>query len=65
MERKKKGLKKVGKIMASNNNLKELKKKASLLSEAAEIISVQEKDLPRVVKRFQNEIEEMDKKLKS
>lgn len=65
METKKKTIKEVGKIMASNNNSKELKKRARLLSEAAEIISVQEKDLPRVVKRFLDEIKEMDKKLKS
>jgi len=51
--------------MKSNNNIKDLKKKGRLLSEAAEILSVQEKDLPRVVKRFLNEIQEMDRKLKS
>ena len=65
METKEKGIKEVGKIMRSNNNSKSLKKKGRLLSEAAEIISVQEKDLPRVVKRFLDEIKEMDKKLKS
>jgi len=35
-----------------------------LLKQAAETLRVEEKDLPRVVKRFQDEIKEMDKKLK-
>jgi len=51
--------------MTSNQELKELKNKGRLLSQAAEIVRVQEKDLPRVVKRFLDEIKEMDKKLKS
>jgi len=51
--------------MVSEQELKELKKKEKLLKQAAESIKVQEKDLPRVVKRFIDEIEEMDKKLKS
>lgn len=65
METKEKGTKEVGREMTSNNKLKELKKKGKLLSQAAEIVKVQEKDLPRVVKRFLDEIKEMDKKLKS
>ena len=51
--------------MVSEQELKELKKKEKLLKQAAESIKVQEKDLPRVVKRFMDEIKEMDKKLKA
>lgn len=65
METKKKGIKEVGEKMTSNQGLKELKNKGKLLSQAAEIVRVQEKDLPRVVKRFLDEIKEMNKKLKS
>ncbi len=65
METKEKGVKEVGEEMTSNQGLKELKKKGKLLNEAAEIVRVQEKDLPRVVKRFLDEIKEMDKKIKS
>ena len=65
METKKKGIKEVGEKMTSNQGLKELKNKGKLLSQAAEIVRVQEKDLPRVVKRFLDEIKDMDKKLKS
>lgn len=42
----------------------ELKKKAALLEKAASILSVQAADLPRVVERFQKEIEEMDADIK-
>jgi transposase-like protein len=48
----------------SEQELKELKKKDILLRQAAEFLKVQEADLPRVVKRFLDEIEEMDKQLK-
>ncbi len=51
--------------MISEQELKELKKKEKLLRQAAETIKVQEKDLPRVVNRFLNELKEMEKKLKS
>jgi len=51
--------------MISGQELRELKKKEKLLREAAETIKVQEKDLPRVVNRFLNELEEMEKQLKS
>ena len=42
---------------------KELKEKERILRDAAEAISVQEKDLPRVIARFKREIEEMEEKL--
>jgi len=51
--------------MVSEEELNKLKEKEKLLRQAAESVKVQEKDLPRVVKRFMDEIEEMDKKLKS
>jgi alanyl-tRNA synthetase len=51
--------------MISTQELKELKKKEKLLRQAAETIKVQEKDLPRVVQRFLNELREMEKQLKS
>ncbi|MFH1623352.1 MAG: hypothetical protein ABIA12_02435 [Candidatus Aenigmatarchaeota archaeon] len=42
----------------------ELKEKERILREAAESISVQEKDLPRVIARFKREIEEFENALK-
>ena len=42
---------------------KELKDKERILRQAAEAISVQEKDLPRVIARFKREIEEFEKAL--
>jgi alanyl-tRNA synthetase len=50
--------------MISDKEIKELKNKEKILSEAAKIINVQEKDLPRVVQRFLNEIKEFDEKIK-
>ncbi len=44
-----------------NKEWEELKKKEKLLKKAAEILKVEEKDLPRIVDRFMKEIEEMDK----
>jgi len=41
-----------------------LKKKGKLLRQATSILKVEEKDLPRVVERFQKEIKEMDNKIK-
>lgn len=41
-----------------------LKRKEKILEEASKILRVEARDLPRVVKRFQEEIKEMDKKLK-
>lgn len=51
--------------MLSEKEIKELKKKEKILKQAAESIKVQEKDLPRVVKRFLDELEDMNEKLKS
>ena len=51
--------------MVSDQELKNLKKKEKLLAEAAEFLKVQETDLPRVVKRFLDEIAQMDKQLKA
>jgi len=42
-----------------------LKNKEKLLKRAAEILRVNDADLPRVVDRFLKEIEEMNKKLKT
>ena len=43
---------------------KELKEKERILRDAAEAISVQEKDLPRVIARFKREIEDFEAQLK-
>ena len=51
--------------MTSGNQIKELKKKEKILREAAELIKVQEKDLPRVVKRFQDELKQFEDELKT
>ncbi len=50
--------------MISDQELKELKRKEKILTEAAEIINVQEKDLPRVVQRFLDEMKEFDEKIR-
>jgi alanyl-tRNA synthetase len=50
--------------MITEQELKILKNKQKLLIQAAEILKVQEKDLPRVVKRFLDEIKELDERLK-
>lgn len=39
----------------------DLNRKEKLLREAAQILSVSEKDLPRVIDRFLKEVEEMRK----
>ena len=49
--------------MASKIQFLDFKKKEKLLKKAAEILRVDEKDLPRVIDRFLKEIEEMNKKL--
>lgn len=49
--------------MISEQELKKLKKKEKLLRQAAESIKVQEKDLPRVVKRFLDELKEINRKI--
>lgn len=51
--------------MASKEQFLALKNKEILLKKAAEILRVNDSDLPRVVDRFLKEIEEMNKKLKS
>jgi alanyl-tRNA synthetase len=51
--------------MISEQELKELKKKEKLLKQAADSINVQEKDLPRVVKRFLDEIKQFEDELRS
>ena len=38
----------------------ELKRKEEILKEIAEIFRVEEKDVPRVVSRFLNEVKEME-----
>ena len=40
-----------------------LRKKEKILKKASEILRVKPEDLPRVVKRFKKEIEEMKSKL--
>lgn len=49
--------------MISEQELKKLKKKEKILRQAAETIKVQEKDLPRVVKRFLDELKEINRKI--
>lgn len=44
-------------------NFSELRKKDKILKKAAEIVRVEPKDLPRVLKRFLNEIEDANKKI--
>jgi alanyl-tRNA synthetase len=46
----------------SKKEWKELKKKARLLKDAAQAVSVEDKDLLRTIERFQKEIEEMKRK---
>jgi len=43
----------------------ELKKKEEILKKIAEIFRVEEKDVPRVIERFLNEVKEMESKLNS
>jgi alanyl-tRNA synthetase len=51
-------------MQMSKKEWSKLKKTEKLLKEAASILRVEEKDLPRVVERFQREIKEMEEKLK-
>jgi len=46
----------------SKKEWQELKKKARLLKDAAQVVSVEDKDLLRTIERFQKEIEDMKKK---
>jgi len=48
-------------FMADSERWLELKARERLLRDAADAISVQEKDLPRVIARFKREIEEFEK----
>lgn len=41
-----------------------LRKKEKVLKKAAEVLRVNPEDLPRVIKRFKQEIEEMEKMIK-
>jgi alanyl-tRNA synthetase len=50
--------------MITEQELKILKNKQKLLTQAAEVLKVQEKDLPRVIKRFLDEVKEFDERLK-
>lgn len=45
--------------MISKTEFLQLKKKEKILKKAAEVLHVEEKDLPRVVERFLREIKEM------
>jgi len=47
--------------MSQSSEWEELNRKAGLVAEAARILSVSEKDLPRVVERFLREMEKMGK----
>ncbi len=47
--------------MVSKEQFLALKKKENLLKRAAEILRVEDKDLPRIIDRFLKEIEEMSK----
>ena len=49
----------------SKKEWQELKRKAKLLKDAANVVSVEDKDLMRTIERFQKEIEEMKKKSQS
>ena len=51
--------------MIPEKEIKELKNKEKILRQAAESINVQDKDLPRVIQRFLNEIKEFDEKIKA
>ncbi|MEM5878917.1 MAG: hypothetical protein QXU74_00265 [Candidatus Aenigmatarchaeota archaeon] len=50
--------------MISRREWEELKKKEKILRKATEILRVEDKDLPRVIERFQKEIKEMEEKLR-
>lgn len=58
------GCKKVegSKEMIMKKEWQELKRKAKLLKGAANVVSVEDKDLLRTIERFRKEIEEMKKK---
>ena len=49
--------------MITKEEFYELKQKDKILRKAAEVLRVEPKDLPRVIKRFLKEIEEMNEKI--
>ena len=49
--------------MITKEEFYELKQKDKILRKAAEVLRVEPKDLPRVIKRFLKEIEEMNGKI--
>jgi len=51
--------------MISGQEIKELKNKEKILKQAAESINIQEKDLPRVVKRFLDELKQFEEDIKN
>jgi alanyl-tRNA synthetase len=51
--------------MISEQEIKELKNKEKILKQAAESINVQEKDLPRIVKRFLDELNQFENGIKN
>lgn len=51
-------------FMVTEKEWNELKRKSRLLKKTAEILRVEEKDVPRVTKRFLDEVIEMEKQLK-
>ena len=53
------GEEEVGKVL---DEFKELKRKYKILREAAKVFRVEDEDLPRVLDRFKNELEEMKKR---
>jgi len=50
-------------MQISEKEWKELKRKEKLLRQSSNILNVEPQDLPRVIKRFQEEIKEMNEKL--
>jgi FtsZ-binding cell division protein ZapB len=51
--------------MFLEQEIKELKNKEKILKQAAQSINVQEKDLPRVVKRFLDELKKFEDDIKN
>ena len=49
--------------MLTKEEFEDLKKKEKILKEASNVLRVKDEDLPKVLKRFLNEIEEMKRKL--
>jgi hypothetical protein len=51
-------------VQISQKEWKELKKKQKLLKQASDVLRVEPEDLPRVIKRFQDELKEFNQNLK-